>query len=447
MAKSDQPRTHVIEEAPSGTAMCQSCGRPIGVGELRLSEAYVPTEGKWARAHSYARSYRPRESYDDDRGYQSQTNPELWARFHHLPCAAQHQPYKLRSALAIAEPFPGDDELERMIERAMSAVDVAEDNAETRDEYLDFIARLREGPDDELALVFGDWLQSVGDPRGELVAVQHGLETATGNDKLKLADTERKLLAVHRKQLVPERLDGTLVWRRGFIHRLVLSAGDPASLARAFTHPSLRLVRELAVEIGGWSSIVIAANLPAPLPATLRVLELVNTTSLGAALGVIGPLLTVPQLVRLKLHGACELADVRHPTLVELELVAGDATVLVPATPRGEPRSLIERIAELDPAGVPALERLILRIDRGLTEVVAALAPKLAAKLVRDEPVAAPAPPAPPEVLREWLVRHTRKPEWGIGRVVEETEAGLEVEFEHGGKKLVRNVELLEEIR
>ena len=86
--------------------------------------------------------------------------------------------------------------------------------------------------------------------------------------------------------------------------------------------------------------------------------------------------------------------------------------------------------------------------SRGLAEVVARLAPTLAAKLVRDEPVVTPAPPpAPPEKPREWLVRHTRKPEWGIGHVIEETDAGLEVEFEHAGKKLVRNVELLEEIR
>lgn len=441
----------MIEEARSGKAECQSCGRQIASRELRLSEAYVPTEGKWAREHQHARRERPREfQYDDDNRYRSQTNPELWARFHHLACAAQHQPYKLRSALAITSlAIPGRDELEQAIERAMSAVDVAEENAETRDEYLAFIARLREGPDDELALVFGDWLQSVGDPRGELVAVQRGLETATGDDKVKLADTERKLLAVHRKQLVPERLDGTLVWQRGFIHRLVLTAADPASLARAFAHPSLRLVRELAVEIGGWSSTVVAANLPTPLPATLRVLEL-GTTSTQATdgLGAIGPLLSdaLPQLVRLKLHGACELAEVRHPTLVELEVVVADAAQSTVASPRGERRTLIERIGELAPEGLPALQRLILRIDRGLAEAVAHLHPQLVDKLGRDEPVVAP-PPAAPVKVGEWLVRHTRKPEWGTGRVVEETDAGLEVEFEHGGKKLVRNVELLEEVR
>ena len=53
---------------------------------------------------------------------------------------------------------------------------------------------------------------------------------------------------------------------------------------------------------------------------------------------------------------------------------------------------------------------------------------------------------APPKQVGEWLVRHTRKPEWGIGRVIEELDDGLQVQFENGGTKHVRNVELLEEI-
>jgi len=66
----------------------------------------------------------------------------------------------------------------------------------------------------------------------------------------------------------------------------------------------------------------------------------------------------------------------------------------------------------------------------------------IATEVVEDPPP----PPAAPAKKIEWLVRHSRKPEWGIGRVVEETEGGLQVDFEHGGSKLVRNVELLEEV-
>jgi uncharacterized protein (TIGR02996 family) len=488
--REEAPRAHVIEPARSDRSTCATCGKPIADGELRLSEAYVTDEGKWARAHRNARYVHQREFSDhsaNDRLYT--VNPDVWTRFHHLPCAAQHQPYKLVSALAATSlEIPARAELEKAIERALSAVDAAEENPETRDEYARFIATLGEAPDDDLQLVFGDWLQSVGDPRGELVSLHHAIETAAGDDKLRLADRERKLLAANRKQLVPERLDGTAMWRRGFVHRLVLD-GTLSTLAAALAHPSLRLLRELAVEITGWSTVIIAPNLP-PLPATLRVLELSNTTS-TPSLGAIGPVLDgrVPQLARLSLHGAADLDDIRHGTLAELELGCADATAQHPGAPRSNVRSLAERIASLDLANLPGLQRLVVRAAANLDAAVAALAGwsivgklhtlvlvgdlsargvdvlvdagvrfevldvrgtpvandrRLAtlARVIAEEPAAAPAPAK----VRDWLVRHTRKPEWGIGRVIEETDAGLRVEFEHAGTKDIRNVELLEEI-
>jgi uncharacterized protein (TIGR02996 family) len=493
MAREEVPRAHVIEPARSGGSTCATCGKPIADGELRLSEAYVSDEGKWARAHRNARYVRQTERFGDHspNDHLYAVNPDVGTRFHHLACAAQHQPYRLQSALAsTGEVIPNRDELEAAIQRALSAVDVAEENAETRDEYARFIATLREGPDDDLQLVFGDWLQSVGDPRGELSALQHAMEAATGDDKLRLADRERKLLAANRKQLVPERLDATLVWRRGFVHRLVMDGLDPSSLATALGHPSLRLLRELAIGITGWSSVIVAPNLP-PLPATLRVLELSNTTS-TPSLGPIGPILDghLPQLARLSLHGAADLDDLRHATLAELEVGCADATARHPAAPRGDSRSLAERIASLDRTNLPGLTRLVIRAAANLDAAVAALAgwstagtlhalalvgdlsaqgvdvlvgagirfevldvrgtsvagdrrlQSIANQVVTDQPAAAPAPAK----LRDWLVRHTRKPEWGIGRVIEETEAGLRVEFEHAGTKDVRNVELLEDI-
>jgi len=491
--REEVPRSHVIEPARSGRSTCATCGKPIVDGELRLSEAYVTDDGKWARSHRNARSLRHREFADNsgsaDRMYS--VNPDVWTRFHHLPCAAQHQPYKLQSALAgTSQDIANRAELEAMIHHALSAVDAAEENPETRDEYARFIATLREGPDDDLQLVFGDWLQSVGDPRGELVSLQHAIETASGDDKLKLADRERKLLAANRKHLLPDRLEGMLVWRRGFVHRLVLTSFEAGTLEPALGHPSLRLLRELAVELSGWSPVIIAPNLP-PLPATLRVLELSNTTS-TPSLGAIGPVLDgqVPQLERLSLHGAADLDDLQHPALAELELGCKDATAGDPATPRGTSRSLAMRIAALDCGRLPGLRRLVLRAAQNLDAAVAALAgwsivgklhtlvlagdvsargldmlvdagarfevldvrgtavasdrrlQTIAKQVIADEPAAAPAPAK----VRDWLVRHTRKPEWGVGRVVEETDAGLRVEFEHAGTKEIRNVELLEEI-
>ena len=495
--RDERPRAHVIEPARSGHSTCQTCGGPICDSELRLSEAFVSDEGQWARGHRNARTARHRDWLDgDDRHHVNDPNPDVWARFHHLACAAQHQPYKLRSALAaFTLELPDREQLERAIERALSAVDVAEDSKATRDEYLGFIARLRDAPDHDLMLVFADWLQSVDDPRGELIIVQHALETAAGAHRRLLVDREKKLLAAHRKHLMPDRIEGTYVWRRGFVQRVVLKNVDHG-LARVFAHPSLRLLRELVVETDGQTSIVVAANLPTPLSPTLRVLDLSNMSSIAkrnAGLGAIGPLLAnaLPRLERLRLAGAADLHDVCHPSLAELELAYIDATSAVQATAGGEPRTLVERIGGLDRRNLPALARLILRVERGLDAAVDALAstnvlaglqaltlrgdlwpvgleslraagarfevldlrgtqfasvdlPRLsplATRVVLDEPA-----PASAKQVGEWLVRHTRCPEWGTGRVVKESDDGLEVEFERGGKKHVRNVELLEEV-
>jgi uncharacterized protein (TIGR02996 family) len=432
-------------------------------------------------------------------------NPDVRTRFHHLACAARHQPYKLRSALAASSrDIPDREALERTIERTLSGSDVAEEAPATRDEYLGFVERLREAPDDDLALVFGDWLQDAGDPRGELVAVQHALETADGEDRSRLLDTEKKLLATHRKQLLPDRLEGTLVWRRGFVHRLVLAEKglEPTSLARVFAHPSFRILRELAVEVDPWALLVPAANLPRPLPPTLHALELGEDKArppvpgdrpgLGdvAALVAAGLL----QLARLKLHGAADLRGLRHASLAALDLGCVDVTW----PPGGrDVRTFLERLADLDPRALPSLRALTLRVDRGLDTVVYKLVESpifsaldtlvlhgdlsrsgvdclvqakreplqlldirgcklgdadidrlrpLTVTLVTAEPAKeSPAPPVA-STPTEWLVRHKRRPEWGIGRVLAESDEGLEVEFEAAGKKQIRNVELLEEL-
>ena len=498
MAMADKPHSHVIEYARSARSTCQSCHQPIANRELRLLEAFITDEGSWGRAHKNARTYT--RTYDDD-GRRYEATPDVVARFHHLACAAKHQPYKLRSALASTTiEIPDRATLEEAIERGLSVVDVAEANPETRDAYQQFIDDVREARDDEGLLVFGDWLQGTGDPRGELVATHRVLETATGDERTQLVKTEERLIAAHRKQFLPDRLDGKLVWRRGFVQRLEITAPaglDPVTLGRALAHPSFRVVREFAVRVEPAyfsTSLVVAANLPKPLPATLRVIELG-----GEHLGDIGELIadSLPQLERLVLAGPADLERLRHPTLGELELVCHDASRVEPSTPRAEPQPLTRRIVGLDRKRLPGLRHLVLRVARGLDAAVDAVAEttllpdlhqltlhgdlsatgvtsllakqklhletldvrgctrlgpqdldrlaKLADTVVRQEVVTPPAEP-PPAKITEWLVRHTRKPEWGIGRVVSEGDNGLEVEFEHGGTKQVRNVELLEEI-
>ncbi len=265
-------------------------------------------EGQWARGHLYARTPRARaiEADDDGRRDLSAIRPDVTTRFHHLACAARHHAFKLRSALdKCTLDIPGCAELEAAIERTLSVVDAAEDDPATREMYQRFIADVRDARDDDALLVFADWLAQVGDPRGELSAVQRALETAVdGEARAALVAHEKELLATHRKCFLPERLDGKLGWRRGFVHRVAVVAddSDPRSLVRVFAHASFRLLRELAVvRRNAYSPAVVAANLPTPLPATLRVLELGDDR-----IGAVAPLLAeaLPRLERLELRGA-----------------------------------------------------------------------------------------------------------------------------------------------
>lgn len=443
---------HVVQVSPEDVA-CMSCDRAIVEGELRLSEEVVGDDGKFARSLRYARTPRRRESYDEDdrRDEYAGPSPELSARYYHLACAATHVPMRLSPALAQCPlPIANRDELGELMRKAVarerSAIDPAAEDEATRPEYERFVAQLREATDDEGQVVFGDWLQTVDDPRGQLIAIQLQLESATGWTKDRLVETERKLLAAHR-QLLPGK-NAALVWRRGFVHAISSGVGDGV-----LQHPSLQLVRELR-----------AHTFPEALPPTLRILEIANWTT-----GNLKALLPLVQLRRLALPLDAPLVGLQHPTLAELELAASQ----VPAR------------CEL-PTQLPALRRLTLRVPNGLAGLIETLAHStLLASLdelvlvghlevshlkplkrtltlldLRGTPLAhtdldavkglattVELPPPPPEkTIKAWRVRHTKRREWGIGRVVEETEQGLVVEFEEAGEKLVRNVELLEDI-
>ncbi|MFT3693448.1 MAG: DUF3553 domain-containing protein [Kofleriaceae bacterium] len=314
--KGDAPQEHVIVRAGVEDA-CVTCGGSFSADEHALGEAYVAASGKLERSLRYARSERSRESYyDDDRGGASWTpNADFALRFHHLRCAVEHQPYKLRGALkASADPIPAREELLDQIDEFLRPGDAAQKNPATRAQYEAHVARIQETLDDADFLVFGDWLQSVGDPRGELVHVQHALETATGEQRVVLLDAEKRLLP----SLSTAVAGFVLEWRRGFVRKCRAS------------HK--------------WD--------------------------------------VAPPV------------KIEHPSLVFL---------------RAEDYLPFEKITEHVPLEKPKADG--------------------------------------PRLDGEWKVRHTRKPEWGEGRVVGgDEDSGLEVEFEAAGKKLVKNVELLEDV-
>lgn len=120
-------------------------------------------------------------------------------------------------------------------------------------------AALRTNLDDEAAaLVYADWYQQRGHPRGALIAIQHRL--ASHPDDVALQSAERDLLLEEDERLLGpiERVRESyhlgldLAWRHGFVHaaRLDGKAGDhePEDLLwELLRHPSARFLRELVI--------------------------------------------------------------------------------------------------------------------------------------------------------------------------------------------------------
>lgn len=92
-----------------------------------------------------------------------------------------------------------------------------------------FLQRIRAYPDDDAQrLIFADWLDEEGDPRGRFIRVQLALATLSENDRARpaLLAEERQLLAVHRDAWeAPLRgLVSGPVFRRGFIDEVKVEA-------------------------------------------------------------------------------------------------------------------------------------------------------------------------------------------------------------------------------
>jgi uncharacterized protein (TIGR02996 family) len=122
-------------------------------------------------------------------------------------------------------------------------------------------AAILNDPDNvEAWLVYGDWLQAQGDPRGELMALQHAASQATGAEATRL---KRKASAFLEKNL--EDLLGDLAeaveeeelrvhWHLGFIHSARLARGDddsefdvPEAVHTLFALPAARFLREFSL--------------------------------------------------------------------------------------------------------------------------------------------------------------------------------------------------------
>ena len=148
-------------------------------------------------------------------------------------------------------------------------------DGEQRDRALE--AAIASAPEDLGGyLVYADWLQQHGEPRGELIVVQHALASAPHDAALRAR--EAALFADHGDRLLgPLALmgDARVDWHCGFVRSIdlgsSLSTSSPELLESLFAHPSLQLLHRFAGVVGSDTALAPLAN---HAPSTLRWLEL-----------------------------------------------------------------------------------------------------------------------------------------------------------------------------
>ncbi|WP_164016879.1 WGR domain-containing protein [Pyxidicoccus trucidator] len=109
-------------------------------------------------------------------------------------------------------------------------------------------------------LVYGDWLQRQGDPRGELIALQHAAMQASGEEATKLKKQVSSLLESRKAALLGDLADAldeeelTVEWHLGFIRTARVGQKDYDSdrdigelLKELLAHPSARFLQGLTI--------------------------------------------------------------------------------------------------------------------------------------------------------------------------------------------------------
>jgi len=274
-------------------------------------------------------------------------------------------------------------------------------------------AQLTADPDDAAAaVVYADWLQQRGHPRGTLIAVQHGLALRPADADL-LAEERRVLRdagdallsrplqrrvesrGAHGQpiELVAERVyqAGVVHWRHGFIRGAVLpidaGGGDEDLLWEVLRHPSCRFLAELAIQVAPPRDVGLVAALllhtaRPPLrrlaidvahqryrPPTLELAGLAEAFPMLEELALavdhvhVGSL-ALPRLRRLTVATRGEhddvldaLAQVAHPGLAELAIARANPVHLAPVFDRGRvPGLRVLRLPAAPRRGRPHVE-------------------------------------------------------------------------------------------
>ncbi len=232
-------------------------------------------------------------------------------------------------------------------------------------------------------LVYADWLQAQGDPRGELISLQYARETATDPARARqLRALEEALhrahdglseaLVAHLRTKNRLRPLESLSWRLGFLRELHYEVNpylDSIDAARAFfAHPAVAFLERLSLEFVFEEESPLNAAVKACLPPSLRELTLLGETGEHG----LGPLLArLPRLRALTLHGneyslgERPLASLDTLTLISVDALSPDfSRALLPNLRRlilqgSNLQGFLERLRDCDLT--PQLELLSLR--------------------------------------------------------------------------------------
>lgn len=200
---------------------------------------------------------------------------------------------------------------------------------EARNESLE--AAIAADPDAvEPYLVYADWLQSQGDPRGELIAVQAKLGSAKGREKAELLIREEELLSENAKHFFGPLSRHTtsrhthLDWHCGFV-RGMNGDGLGTKAGEFLAHRSAAFLRDLRD----------LDPLPPAPPALLETFD--------ASQGPLPEILAAPRLHALAIGWAEIVTEWAHPRLERLRLRNA-----VPEVLQALARGSLPAIAELE---------------------------------------------------------------------------------------------------
>jgi uncharacterized protein (TIGR02996 family) len=174
-----------------------------------------------------------------------------------------------------------------MIERERQLLDAIVANRDDRDVYR----------------VYGDYLESRGDPRGALIAMQLRADEADGEDSLFLAIRAH----LSRYSLLPmtDPWAAQFRWKWGFIVGAELDSPDADQLAMVLAHPSCVALQSLRLELEAKDLAAVLARLTQSIP-TIEKLVVIYKGSLDLEyIDHVDPGLwtRLPRLDRLELEG------------------------------------------------------------------------------------------------------------------------------------------------